>query len=61
MTGISRSGLKVRIIAANPSKKSRLPSALSSQDGKDERRRLAAFGPKGGPIDKIQADTSFQY
>ena len=29
--------------------------------GKDERRRVAAFGPEGGPIDKIHADTSFQY
>ena len=33
----------------------------NSKEGKDERRRLAAFGPEGGPIDKIHADTSFQY
>ena len=33
----------------------------NSKEGKDERRRLAAFGPEGSPIDKIHADTSFQY
>ena len=33
----------------------------NSKEGKDERRRVAAFGPEGGPIDKTHADTSFQY